>query len=239
MGLARHLFAERAADRCGFRVVLGTFAGIAHERRAAQCGASASLVAVRAAALCRGGLRHRGAGAVLLRGFFLMPLYLGELRAQGSATTGWLLLPSTALMALVSALAGRGFDRIGCGRAMMVGFIALLVSALMQATFNAGTPWPWVLAAFACTGLGWGCVLGPSMAAALAALPQALAGTALGAATTLHNIGGALGLAIGTEVFRLAAQDGGFVAGYQLVMLLLAAVCLGALAMLLRWRNAL
>ncbi len=81
--------------------------------------------------------------------FFLMPLYLGELRAQGSATTGWLLLPTTALMALVSALAGRGCDRIGCGRAMMVGFIALLVSALMQAMFNAGTPWPWVLAAFA------------------------------------------------------------------------------------------
>ena len=161
------------------------------------------------------------------------------MRAQGSATTGWLLLPTTAVMALVSPLAGRGCDRIGCGRVMMVGFIALLVSALMQATFNAGTPWPWVLAAFACMGLGWGCVLGPSMAAALAALPQALAGTALGVATTLHNIGGALGLAIGTAVFRLAAQDGGFVAGYQLVMLLLAAVCLGALAMLLRWRNAL
>ncbi|WP_315129146.1 hypothetical protein [Comamonas antarctica] len=61
-------------------------------------------------------------------------------------------------------------------------------------------------------GLGWGCVLGPSMAAALEALPQALAGTALGVPTTLHNIGGALGLAIGTEVFRLAAQDGGFAA---------------------------
>lgn len=164
--------------------------------------------------------------------FFLMPLYLGELRGQGSAATGWLLLPATAVMALVSPLAGRGCDRIGTGPVMAIGFAALLVSALMQSAFAADTRWAWVLAAFACMGLGWGCVLGPSMTAALAALPPALAGTALGMATTLHNVGGALGLAIGTVAYRLAAQQGGFLAGYRLVMLLLAAVCLAALAAL-------
>lgn len=94
-------------------------------------------------------------------------------------------------MALASPLAGRDCDRIGTGPVMMIGFAALLVSALMQSAFAASTPWPWVLAAFACMGLGWGCVLGPSMKAALAALPPALAGTALGMATTLHNLGGA------------------------------------------------
>jgi len=164
--------------------------------------------------------------------FFLMPLYLGELRGQGSAATGWLLLPTTAVMALVSPLAGRACDRVGAVPVMMAGFAALLLSALMQSAFAAGTPWAWVLAAFACMGLGWGCVLGPSMTASLAALPQALAGTALGMATTLHNVGAALGLAIGSVLFHHAAQGRGFIAGYRLVMLLLALVCLGALAVL-------
>ncbi len=171
--------------------------------------------------------------------FFLMPLYLGELRGQDSAATGWLLLPTTAVMALVSPLAGRGCDRFGTGPVMAIGFVALLVSALMQSALDASTPWHWVLAAFAFMGLGWGCVLGPSMTAALTALPQALAGTALGMATTLHNVGGALGLAIGTVLYRLAAQGGGFIAGYQQVMLLLAAICVAALATLLLGRRAL
>lgn len=171
--------------------------------------------------------------------FFLMPLYLGELRGQDSAATGWLLLPTTAVMALVSPLAGRVCDRLGTGPVMGAGFAALLVSALMQSAFGVGTPWSWVLAAFAFMGLGWGCVLGPSMTAALKALPPAMAGTALGMATTLHNLGGALGLATGTVLYRFAAQGVGFVAGYQWVMWLLAAVCIGTLALVWLGRTAL
>ncbi|HIH2752067.1 MFS transporter [Burkholderia aenigmatica] len=172
--------------------------------------------------------------------FFLMPLYLGELRGQDSAATGWLLLPTTAVMALIAPWAGRGCDRFGTGPVMMAGFAALLLSALMQSAFTATTGWPWVLAAFACMGIGWGCVLGPSMTAALSALPENLAGTALGMATTVHNVGGSVGLAAATVLYRLAAEHGGgFVAGYRGVMLLLALVCLGALAVLALGRRAL
>ncbi|WP_205170057.1 MFS transporter, partial [Burkholderia sp. LMG 13014] len=172
--------------------------------------------------------------------FFLMPLYLGELRGQDSAATGWLLLPTTAVMALIAPWAGRGCDRFGTGPVMMVGFAALLLSALMQSAFTATTGWPWVLAAFACMGIGWGCVLGPSMTAALSALPENLAGTALGMATTVHNVGGSVGLAAATVLYRLAAEHGGgFVAGYRGVMLLLALVCVGALAVLALGRRAL
>ncbi|MCQ4321549.1 MFS transporter [Stutzerimonas stutzeri] len=172
--------------------------------------------------------------------FFLMPLYLGQLRGQDSAATGWLLLPTTLVMALISPLAGRGCDRLGAVPVMMAGFSALLVSALMQSAFTAATGWPWVLTAFACMGIGWGCVLGPSMTAAMAALPESLAGTALGMATTVHNVGGAVGLAIATVLFRFAvARGNGFVAGYQAVMWLLAALCLAVLAGLAMRRQAL
>lgn len=176
--------------------------------------------------------------------FFLMPLYLSELRGQDSAASGWLLLPTTAVMALVSPLAGRGCDRLETASVMTLGFVALLVSALMQSAFTAATEWLWVLAAFACMGIGWGCVLGPSMTAALSALPKALAGTALGMATTAHNLGGAMGLATATVLFRFAAaRDGGvpgtdFVAGYQAVMLSLSIVCLAALTVLMLGRRA-
>ncbi|CAB3756541.1 MULTISPECIES: DHA2 family efflux MFS transporter permease subunit [Burkholderia] len=171
--------------------------------------------------------------------FLLMPLYLGELRGQDSAATGWLLLPTTAVMAMVSPLAGRGCDRFGAGPVMALGFAALLVSAVMQSAFGASTAWWRVLAAFACMGFGWGCILGPSMAAALAAVPEALAGTALGLATTVHNIGGSVGLAAATALYRFSAARGGaFVSGYHAVMLMLAGACIVMLSILTLARRA-
>jgi hypothetical protein len=55
-------------------------------------------------------------------------------------------------------------------------------------------------------GLGWGCVLGPSTVAALASMPEGLGGTVTGASWTIHNLGGAVGLAVATTVYRTVAS---------------------------------
>lgn len=172
--------------------------------------------------------------------FFMMPLYLSGLRHQSAMATGWWLLPTTVLMAAVSPLAGRWADRFGTGRVMALGFLALLASALLQATLTATTDWLWVLLAFACMGVGWGGVLSPSMSAALSAFTPQHAGNAIGMATTVHNLGGVLGLAAATVVLQwhlggvdLAAAGDSFSAGYRTVMCLLAGVCGLALLVLL------
>lgn len=70
----------------------------------------------------------------------------------------------------------------------------------------------------------WGGVLRPAMTAAPAVLPPAMARIAAGQAPP-HNLGETPGLAIGTVLYRFATQGRGFVAGWQLVMRLLAATC--------------
>ncbi|MGE8355085.1 MAG: MFS transporter [Microvirgula sp.] len=139
--------------------------------------------------------------------FFLMPLYLGLIRHQDSAMSGWLLLPTTAVMAAASPLAGRLADRCGTTWPLLAGFACLAVSAALQAGFDAGSGWPVVLVAFALMGLGWGSILGPSTVAALASVPPALSGVAMGASWTLHNLGGALGLSLATVLYRNTASQ--------------------------------
>lgn len=156
--------------------------------------------------------------------FFLMPLYLGELRHRDSASMGWLLLSTTAVMSLVSPWAGRMADRVGTSPLLLGGFACLAASAAMQACFSASTDWWFVLSAFAFMGLGWGAILGPSTVAALGSVPAQLSGVAMGASWTLHNVGGALGLALATQVFQMHAGDG-LLAGYRAAMLLLLGVC--------------
>lgn len=136
--------------------------------------------------------------------FFLLPWYLSSVRGQDSGAIGWLLLPVTAVMALVSPLAGRAADRIGTAPLLAGGFAFLALSAAMQAGFTVETNWAWIIAALAAMGIGWGCILGPATVAALACVPLQLSGVAMGASWTLHNLGAALGLTIATVVFQQA-----------------------------------
>ena len=170
--------------------------------------------------------------------FFLLPLYLSQVRGQGSAAIGWLLLPVTAVMACVSPLAGRAADRVGTAPPLVSGFAFLALSAAMQAGFTNDAGWTWVIAALAAMGIGWGCILGPATVAALACVPPALAGVAMGASGTLHNMGAALGLTIATVVFQAAGGVTHFQAGFRAALWLLCGLSLLTLALLLAgWRR--
>lgn len=149
--------------------------------------------------------------------FMLMPFRLIELYALNDAQLGLMLLPVTLVMALVSPLAGRLGDRLGPWPIMASGFTLLAASALLQSTFSSTQSVYWVITAFVLMGMGWGAILGPSVAAALGALPPSQHGQGIGISWTLHNLG-ALGLAVATRLY----QAGGAVQGYQWVMWLLA-----------------
>lgn len=169
--------------------------------------------------------------------FFLLPLYLSQVRGQDSAALGWLLLPVTAVMAAVSPLAGRAADRLGTAPLLAGGFAFLALSAAMQCAFAVQTPWAWIIAALVAMGVGWGCILGPATVAALACVPPQLAGMAMGASWTLHNLGAALGLTIATVLFQAAGGTQQFQAGFHAALWLLCALSLVTLALLLMgWR---
>ncbi|MFF6994742.1 MFS transporter [Streptomyces sp. NPDC008313] len=138
---------------------------------------------------------------------FLMPLYLHTVRGFDGHTTGLMLLPCTAAVAVLSPLVGRLVDRFGPRRLLCLGFLAFALSALAQSRLSPTTDLSVLVAALVAMGVGWALVLGPATVAALSAVPDHLAGTAVGASWTCHNLGGALGLAVGMEVYRRAAMD--------------------------------
>jgi EmrB/QacA subfamily drug resistance transporter len=162
---------------------------------------------------------------------FLLPLYLDVVRHADAVSTGLLMLPTTVTVAVLSPLTGRVVDRVGPIPVLLTGFVGFGLSALLQSRFDVETGLGVVLAAGTLMGIGWGCVLGPAAVAALSSVPKSDAGVALGAAWTCHNVGGAVGLAIGMTVYRRFAGElpgaglpspEAFIAGQHAATLLLA-----------------
>ncbi|MFE7661222.1 MFS transporter [Streptomyces celluloflavus] len=139
--------------------------------------------------------------------FFLMPLFLYSVRHYQGYASGLMLLPCTALVALLSPLVGRLVDRFPPRLLLCVGFAAFALSAVLQARFTRDSGVAGIVVAFLLMGVGWAFVLGPATVAALSSAPDRLAGTAVGASWTFHNLGGAIGLAAGMAVYRWSAAD--------------------------------
>jgi hypothetical protein len=119
---------------------------------------------------------------------------------------------------------------------LVTGFAAFTLSALAQSLFGADAGAGHVVVAFVLVGIGWASVLGPSAVMALSSVPPQSAGLAVGATWTIHNFGGAIGLAVGMTVFRAFGGDvlspDTFVAGHRAAMLVLTGVSVTALVIL-------
>ena len=140
--------------------------------------------------------------------FFVMPLYLSVIRQEDLNTVGWLLLPTTLGVAVLSPVVGRIVDAKGPGFLLKTGFVLFAVSALIQTTFNAQTPIWTILLAFLAFGIAWASILGPSTVQAIASVPPHASSVAVGTVSTLHNIGGSIGLALGVLIYRhFAVQE--------------------------------
>lgn len=139
--------------------------------------------------------------------FFLMPLYLHYMHGQTEMQIGLTLLPATAMIALLSSPIGSWVDKQGPKNALMLGCVLLAVSALLQIYFTSTTSLSFILIAYVLFGAGFACILSPSIVAAMSSVPHHISGVAIGTIGTLHNLGGAIGLAVGTLIYQMQSES--------------------------------
>lgn len=109
-------------------------------------------------------------------------------------------------MALLSPVAGRIVDKHGPKGSLIGGLVLLLCSAFLQSHFNTHTTIALLLVAYGLFGIGWACILSPSLTAAMVSVPPNRSGVAAGMMGTSHNLGGALGLALGSLIFTYGTK---------------------------------
>jgi EmrB/QacA subfamily drug resistance transporter len=140
---------------------------------------------------------------------FVTALLLQGDRGLSPFEAGLALLPVAAMTILTSPLSGRLVARRGPRVPLVAsGLCSALAGAMLLGT-DAGTPFVWLLAAYAVVGAGFGLVNAPITNAAVSGMPRAQAGVASAIATTSRQVGQTLGVAVVGALVGSHAAGGG------------------------------
>jgi MFS family permease len=127
---------------------------------------------------------------------FLLPLYYQVAQGESPLTAGLLMAPQGLGAALVMPISGRLTDRIGAGPVVVFGTVVMALATLPFAFVSADTSNALLGGALVARGIGLGCAMMPTMAAAFAQLEGPQVPRATAALNALQRTGGSLGTAL-------------------------------------------
>ncbi len=127
---------------------------------------------------------------------FLNTLYLQEARGLSPLHAGLYTLPMAGMMCVAAPVSGRIVGQRGARTPLLVGGVAVAVSALMLTTLTPITSPALLIAAYLIFGLGSGLVNPPITNTAVSGMPASQAGVAAAVASTSRQVGMTLGVAV-------------------------------------------
>ena len=127
---------------------------------------------------------------------FLNTLYLQQERGLSPVEAGLATVPLALMLVIMSPLSGRIVGRRGPRVPLVIAGAGLVTACVMLTGLAPDSPLPWLLAAYAIFGVGFGIVNAPITNAAVSGMPRAQAGVAAATASTSRQIGLTLGVAI-------------------------------------------
>ncbi|MFD8735552.1 MFS transporter [Streptomyces sp. NPDC059618] len=132
-----------------------------------------------------------------LSGFlFLSTLYLQNVRGLNALHAGLWMLPMAILCFVCAPISGRLVGSRGPRPSLLIAGLAMTVSGVLFAAFEAETSNLTLVVGYVFFGLGFGFVNAPITNTAVSGMPRAQAGVAAAVASTSRQIGGTLGVAV-------------------------------------------
>lgn len=132
----------------------------------------------------------------------LLPLYLKGALLYSAVIAGLILLPGNAVNLVLSPVIGSLFDRFGARYFGIIGFLCILVAAIIFAVIiSASTPVWAIILTFMILFAGISLVMMPAQTNALNQLPRALYADGSAMITTLIQVGGSASTALSITLY--------------------------------------
>lgn len=148
---------------------------------------------------------------IILSAMYLLPMYIQKGALVPVALTGIIMFPGGVMNAIVSAVSGRLYDRIGARMPARLGFIISMIGALLLAFTTTNSAIWYIILAHVILMIGAPLAMSPSQTHGLNALTGPIAADGSAIMNTLQQIVGAIATAIATSLLGIgqAAYSGG------------------------------
>lgn len=144
--------------------------------------------------------------AIILSAMYLLPQYMQKGLLLPVALTGIVMLPGGIVNALMSAVAGRLYDRFGAKILTRVGFVIALLGTVMFVCTTTSSTIGYVIAAHVILMIGCPLAMSPAQTYALNALRKEHSADGSTIMNTLQQIVGALATALTTSFLALGQK---------------------------------
>ncbi|MDX5473993.1 MAG: DHA2 family efflux MFS transporter permease subunit [Bacillaceae bacterium] len=142
----------------------------------------------------------------MFSGMLLLPIYVQTIRGISPMDAGLMLLPGALVMAFMSPVTGRLFDKFGGRMLAIVGLTIMVVTTYQFSTLTTETPYFYLMALHAVRMFGITMVMMPVSTNGLNQLPRKFYphGTAMN--NTLNQLSGAIGTALLVTIMSIQTE---------------------------------
>ena len=128
--------------------------------------------------------------------FFLLPLYLQNIRHLSSLTSGLAMLGIAVPVVFLTPFIGKNYKPQTTWAWTLTGFLLLITSSLFQIFFQEDSSLLFISSAIVLFGIGYSFLFSPTATAAISIVSKQQAGIASGTFVTIQELGGTFGLAL-------------------------------------------
>ncbi|MCT4487867.1 DHA2 family efflux MFS transporter permease subunit [Levilactobacillus parabrevis] len=140
---------------------------------------------------------------IILSAMYLLPMYIQKGLLVPVALTGIIMFPGGIMNAVISAVAGRMYDRVGAQMPARIGFVISMVGALMLAFTSTHSAIWYVIMAHIILMIGAPLAMSPSQTYGLNSLTGPIAADGSAIMNTLQQIVGAIATAVATSLLGI------------------------------------
>ncbi|XTP55734.1 DHA2 family efflux MFS transporter permease subunit [Niallia sp. Krafla_26] len=143
----------------------------------------------------------------LFSGMILLPIYVQNIRGISPMDAGLLMLPGAILMAFMSPLTGRLFDRFGGKILAIIGLTITVVTTFAFSQLRMDTPYMYLMLIYSVRSVGMSMVFMPVSTNGLNQLPRSLYPHGTAVNNTLNQVAGAIGTALMVTIMTTYAAS--------------------------------
>jgi len=145
---------------------------------------------------------------MLMGSMFLLPVFAQETLHYTATLSGWVLMPRTLAMMLMSPIVGRMYNRVQPAFIVGFGVILFSIGSYQLSQITSETSSTEMLLPLIVTGAAFACLFVPLTTAALSKVERHLMADAAGLNSFIRQVGGSVGLTIFATVFTNYITEG-------------------------------